>query len=93
MRAETDQERLAESRAVWKLALYVLGIVIVSVLLLGINAGMIFGLAKALEERMANIPLIDPITQYAIYVVPMLLLCLEWYAWDILSASRRRNRI
>ncbi len=92
MPSEGDYERRTETRAVWQLALYVLGVVVISTLLLGVNAGMIFGLAKALEESMQSIPLIEPLTQYAIYVIPMLLLCLEWYVWDILSSSRRRPR-
>jgi hypothetical protein len=91
--AETEIQRRIETSALWKLALYVLGVVVMSIMALGVNAGMVFGLAKALEDRLQAVPLIEPLMQYAIFVMPMLLLCLEWYVWDIIRAARRRNRI
>jgi hypothetical protein len=32
------------------------------------------------------------IQQLIIYTVPVLLLFLEWYAWDVLSSVRKSNR-
>lgn len=80
-----------ETRALWKLAAYIFGVVAISGLLLAVNAGMVFGLATNLEARFQTFPLIEPITQYAIYVVPVLFLYLEWYAWDVLISMRRHS--
>lgn len=88
---EQPHDQIQENKAVWKLAAYVFGVVATSIVLLAINAGMVFGLASVLEATFQNVPLIEPMTQFAIYVVPMLLLYLEWYAWDILVSARRRH--
>jgi hypothetical protein len=89
MPREQQYDRIQESRALWKLAAYIFAVVIVSVILLAINAGMVFGLATALESILQFVPLIESITQYAIYVFPVLFLFLEWYAWDVLISIRR----
>ncbi|MFO0013432.1 MAG: hypothetical protein ACK553_11860 [Planctomycetota bacterium] len=91
MPSDQQHEQTLESRALWKLAAYIFGVVVISVLLLAVNAGMVFGLATALEARFQTFPLIEPITQYAIYVVPVLFLYLEWYAWDVLISIRRHK--
>lgn len=91
MQRDNEQERLVESQALWKLSAYIFGVVAVSALLLAVNAGMVFGLATSLGTRFQNFPLIEPLTQYAIYVVPVLFLYLEWYAWDVLISIRRRR--
>jgi hypothetical protein len=88
-----DQDRAIERRAVWQLALYTLMVTLISICMLALNAGLVFGLAKALGESLQFLPLIGPMTQFAIFVVPILLLFLEWYVWDILSSARRRHRI
>ncbi|MFN7732521.1 MAG: hypothetical protein ACK5OB_11505 [Pirellula sp.] len=88
-----DKDRAIERRAVWQLALYTLMITLISICMLALNAGLVFGLAKALGESLQFLPLIGPMTQFAIFVAPILLLFLEWYVWDILSSARRRHRI
>jgi uncharacterized BrkB/YihY/UPF0761 family membrane protein len=87
-----EQEKALERRAVRQLALYTLMVVLVSVLLLALNAGMVFGLATSLGESLQFLPLIGELTQLSIFVLPILLLFLEWYAWDVLSSARRRQR-
>jgi hypothetical protein len=84
-------DRIQESKALWKLAAYIFGIVAISVLLLAINSGMVFGLAAAVGARFRSVPFIESMMQYAIYVVPVLFLFLEWYVWDILISMRRRR--
>jgi len=88
---EQEYDQSHESKALWRLAVYIFGVVLASIIMLAINAGMVFGLASVLDVAFQNIPLVEPIIQYSIYVVPMLLLYLEWYAWDILVSARRRH--
>jgi hypothetical protein len=90
MNAINEQEKAMERRAVRQLALYTMMVVLVSVLLLALNAGMVFGLATNLGESLQFLPLIGPLTQLSIFILPILLLFLEWYAWDVLSSARRR---
>lgn len=93
MNAINEQEKALERRAVRQLALYTLMVVLISVLLLALNAGMVFGLATNLGESLQFLPLIGPLTQLSIFILPILLLFLEWYAWDVLSSARRRQRL
>jgi hypothetical protein len=93
MGADQDLERKLERRAVRQLAIYTLMVILISVLLLGLNAGLVFGLATTVGESLQFLPLIGPMTQFAIFILPVLLLFVEWYVWDVLSSSRRRNRI
>jgi hypothetical protein len=94
----SEAETIRESRAVWKLALYIVGVVCVSIVLLAVNAGMVFGLVTSLDEILVDLPLWNDLqlggklTQYAIFTLPVLLLYLEWHAWDVLSSTRRRHR-
>ncbi len=88
---EQEYDQSQESKAQWRLAVYVFGVVLASIIMLAINAGMVFGLASVLDVAFQNFLLVEPIIQYSIYVVPMLLLYLEWYAWDILVSARRRH--
>lgn len=92
MNAINEQDKALERRAVRQLALYTMMLVLISVLLLALNAGMVFGLATNLGESLQFLPLIGPMTQLTIFIVPILLLFLEWYAWDVLSSARRRQR-
>lgn len=91
MQREKEQDRLEESQALWKLSAYIFGVIAISALLLAVNSGMVFGLATSLGSQLQYFPLIEPLTQYAIYVVPVLFLYLEWYAWDVLISIRRRK--
>lgn len=91
MQRVNEQERLEESQALWKLSAYIFGVITISALLLAVNSGMVFGLATSLGAQFQNVPMIEPLTQYAIYVVPVLFLYLEWYAWDVLISIRRRR--
>jgi hypothetical protein len=92
MNTINEQEKALERSAVRQLALYTMMLVLISVLLLALNAGMVFGLATNLGESLQFLPLIGQITQLTIFIVPILLLFLEWYAWDVLSSARRRQR-
>lgn len=93
MSRDRELDRKLESVALRKLAYYVFSIVIISVLLLAINAGMVFGLATAIETQLATVPGIEAMMQYFIYIMPIILLFLEWYAWDVLTSIRRHRRI
>lgn len=88
---EQEYDRRQETKALWKLAVYIFGVVIASIVMLAINAGMVFGLASVLGTAFRNGPINELIVQYAIYVLPVLLLYLEWFAWDILVTTRRRH--
>lgn len=88
---ERDADRIEEYQALWKLAAYVFCIILVSAVLLAINAGLVYGLATALEERFQTVPFIRELSQGILYVIPVALLYLEWYAWDVLIAMRGRR--
>ena len=94
MKTNLDPERLVERKAVRQLFVYIFGEVILSVLLLAINAGMVFGLVQALGWLFPRFDVSDELSpsalpQLIIYTFPVLLLFLEWYAWDILTSARR----
>ncbi len=91
MSKEMETEKQLEARAVRKLSAYIFWVVLVSMGLLLLNAGLVFGLAKAVEEALPNVPLIGPLSQFSIFILPILLLYLEWYVWDILSSGRNRS--
>jgi hypothetical protein len=56
---------------------------------------MVFGLVQALGWMFPRLDATDELSpsalpQLIIYTLPILLLFLEWYAWDILTSGRRR---
>ena len=79
-----------ESRAIWKLSLYVLWICLVSSLLFAVNTGMVFAFSKGVESKLPNIMGIDQIVQFCLFLLPVVLLYAEWYAWDVLTTRRGR---
>jgi hypothetical protein len=93
------QEQREERRAARQLLWYIFREIVVSIILLAINAGMVFGLVQALGNVFPSLDVSDEITpsalpQLVIYIVPVLLLFLEWYAWDILASSwRKRSKV
>jgi hypothetical protein len=96
MKPTLDPDQLAERKALRQLLLYIFGEVIVSIFLLAINAGMVFGLVQALGWLFPRFDVSDELSpsalpQLIIYTLPVLLLFLEWYAWDIMTSSRRRS--
>jgi hypothetical protein len=96
MKPALDPDQLAERKALRQLMLYIFGEVIVSIFLLAINAGMVFGLVQALGWLFPRFDVSDELSpsalpQLIIYTLPVLLLFLEWYAWDIMTSSRRRS--
>ncbi len=88
----TEQTNRSESRAIWKLTGYLLWIVLVSTFLLALNAGITFGLVKQFEEYFPNLIGVDVISQLSIYIMPIILLFLEWHLWDILRGSWTRQK-
>ena len=83
MPTESDYDRKIENRAVFRLSVYVLGFVIISSALLIINTWMIFSLVQGTANLHQQIPNI---------VGPMVLLFLEWFAWDVMYANRALAR-
>jgi hypothetical protein len=95
MKPTLDPDQLAERKALRQLLLYIFGEVAISVLLIAVNAGMVFGLVQALGWMFPSLDATDELSpsalpQLIIYTLPILLLFLEWYAWDILTSVRRR---
>jgi energy-converting hydrogenase Eha subunit A len=92
MTADSESNPRIENQAVRKLVLYVLGVILVSTFLLTINTGMIFSLATGLLLLAPDLPMVPQLGQLFIFVCPILLLYLEWYVWDVVSARRIRSR-
>lgn len=100
MSAQSEYDPKVENRAAFKLALTVLWFVLVSALLLAINTWMIFSLSQAIGKLLPN-PLVNSIlVPLLTFIGPMVLLYLEWFAWDVIFAQlcalgnrfgRRRN--
>jgi hypothetical protein len=97
MKTTIDPEQQTERKALRQLILFVVGETLISVVLLAINAGMVFGLVQALGWLFPRFDIADELSpsalqQLIIYTFPVLLLFLEWYAWDVLSSVRKSNR-
>ena len=97
MKTTIDPEQQSERKALRQLILFVFGETLISVVLLAINAGMVFGLVQALGWLFPRFDIADELSpsalqQLIIYTFPVLLLFLEWYAWDVLSSVRKGNR-
>ncbi len=90
MPPESDYDRKLENRAAFRLSVYVLGFVIISAVLLVINTWMIFSLAQGIAKLLEQIPYISILVQLLIFIGPMVLLFLEWFAWDVIYANRVR---
>ncbi len=77
--------------ATWRLFLYVTGTVLASVVALAINVSMAFVLFTASTPYMPEEVAVYG-GQLFLYVVPFLLLFLEWWLWDILIDPFRGSK-
>lgn len=77
-----------ENRAVLRLMIYVFGLVVISSFLLALNTGLFFALTQELRSVFPQLDGISKLIQLANYICPVILLYLEWYAWDVLSSRR-----
>jgi len=93
MSSQTDPDPKIENRAVFRLALYIGWFVLVSTLLLTINTWMIYSLALGVAKIFANIPGISILSQLLIFIGPMVLLYLEWFAWDVIYSQFYARRL
>jgi len=80
-----------ERRALRKLGLYIFWVAIVSSLLFAVNTGMVFAFTKGLETKLPDLQGIETAKKFALYLLPMMLLYAEWYAWDVLTTRRART--
>jgi hypothetical protein len=85
-------EQAAERRALRRLIAYVFGLVVISSFLLAVNTGMIFGLTQAIRTLIPEWAGNSQVFQFINYICPMILLYLEWYAWDVISARQMHSR-
>ena len=93
MSLQTEPDPKIENRAVFRLALYIGWFVLVSTLLLTINTWMIYSLALGVAKIFANIPGISILSQLLIFIGPMVLLYLEWFAWDVIYSQFYARRL
>jgi|GEM_PF-630046 len=93
MSLQTETDPKIENRAVVRLALYIGWFVLVSALLLTINTWMIYSLALGVAKIFANIPGISILSQLLIFIGPMVLLYLEWFAWDVIYSQFHALRL
>ncbi len=89
MPPESDYDSKIENQAAFRLSVYVLGFVIISSVLLVINTWMIYSLAQG-TATLLQIPNTSILVQLLIFIGPMVLLFLEWFAWDVIFANRAR---
>ncbi len=81
-----------ENRAVLRLVIYVFGVILVSSFLLALNTGMFFALSQGTKSLLPSMDGISQLIQFANYICPIILLYLEWYAWDVISSRRLPSR-
>jgi hypothetical protein len=81
-----------ENRAVLRLVIYVFGVILVSSFLLALNTGMFFALSQGIKSLLPSMDGISQLIQFANYIGPIILLYLEWYAWDVISSRRLPSR-
>ena len=102
MPSQSEYDPKIENRATLKLALMVFWFVLVSAMLLAINTWMVYSLSQAIGKLLPNLVGISILVQLLIFIGPMVLLYLEWFAWDVVFAQfsavkrrigRRRNSV
>jgi len=93
MTSPSETDPIIENRAVFRLALYIGWFVLVSALLLAINTWMIYSLALGVAKIFASVPGISILSQLLIFIGPMVLLYLEWFAWDVIYSQFHARRI
>lgn len=89
---DTETNPQVENRAVRKLVLYILGVVLVSAAMLAVNTGMIFALSQGVTTLLPEWTGIRQPIQMLIFLGPVLLLYLEWYLWDVITSRRAPSR-
>jgi hypothetical protein len=62
----------------------------ISVVLLLVNAGLVYALHAGLADRPPSPWSLVPLWQFVMYVLPVVLLFLEWIIWDTLVDFGRR---
>ena len=92
MPADSEYDPKTENRAALLLASYVLYFVLVSAVLLAINTWMIYSLAQGTAKLLPEIFGVAIFVQLLIFIGPMVLLYLEWFAWDVVYAQRSRTQ-
>jgi hypothetical protein len=93
MSNQSDPSELrAENRAVLRLVVYIFGVILVSSFLLALNTGMFFALSQGVKSLLPSMDGLSQLFQFANYICPVILLCLEWYAWDVISSRRLTSR-
>ncbi len=92
MRPGSDYDPRIENRAAVKLAIYILWFVVLSSFLLAINTWMIYSLAQGTAKLLPQLPVVSILVQLLNFIGPMVLLFLEWYAWDVIFANRLKTR-
>ena len=93
MSSQTDFDPKIENRAVFRLVLYIGWFVLVSAFLLTINTWMIFSWALGVAKIFAELPGISILSQLLIFIGPMVLLYLEWFAWDVIYSQFNARRL
>ncbi len=91
MSSNSDYDSKAENRAAFRLALYAIWLVIVSSLLLAINTWMIFALSQGIAKLLPDVEGVTFALQLLIFIGPMVLLYLEWFAWDVLAQTKGKR--
>ena len=95
MSSNAEYDSKQENRAAFRLALYILWFVLISSMLLAVNTWMIYALCQGTAKLLPSIDGIAFALQAFIFIGPMVLLYLEWFAWDVLFAQlsiRRSSR-
>jgi hypothetical protein len=92
MSSNAEYDPKMENRAAFRLALYVFWFVLISSLMLAINTWMIFALSQGTAKLLPNFEGIAFALQALIFIGPMVLLYLEWFAWDVVFAQLSRRR-
>ena len=92
MHSGSDYDPKIENRAAVRLAIYILLFVVLSSLLLAINTWMIYSMAQGTAKLLPQLPVVSILVQLLNFIGPMVLLFLEWYAWDVIFANRLKFR-
>jgi hypothetical protein len=92
MPPDSDHDQSAENRATLQLAIYILTFVLVSSLLLAVNTWMIFSLSQGTAKLLPQVPGLSILVQLVVFIGPMVLLYLEWFAWDVVFAHGPQTR-
>jgi len=89
MTPDPEHNPRAENKAAFGLTVYIFCIVAVSSVLLIVNTAMVFSLTQGTSSLLPAIPML---AQILVFTLPMLLLYLEWYLWDVFAARLLRSR-